>query len=412
MQPPYTRHDSPDIDIQFGSFGDMDQVASDYTFTARAYQSDAMAAATAAAAAQITGMGMTMVPPQIQAGGRSGRSGSNGSFSNNSRRVSVDQLVQPNRSRAESEPCDPEDLGKSPTSMAMSPRTRSISQGQLVLAREVVFNALNEIDHTPNSRKSVEMDAASPSIRAALAMNAAEAQEGKDTPPPPPATGAKSPRMGGALDTDSEGGSPRTVTKPPGTPPYGALPGQASKALEPKSRSISTASVDVSPVKLADSSPPSPPPIKAPAPSPRAVSSLGKTDLQALINARIKNSMSNRKTFNPSVSSNGPAGAIQTEHGLIVPASPPRSPKADRFNTKYLSPGGQTINFTTRAVNTPPTPKFQGKKKGVADVKWDSYDLVYGVAAGPDGKTTNYPKTKESTTWEVSYALDTVSHTT
>ena len=142
------------------------------------------------------------------------------------------------------------------------------------------------------------------------------------------------------------------------------------------------------------------------------MSSLGKTDLQALINARIKNSMSNRKTFNPSVSSNGPAGAIQTEYGLIVPTSPPRSPKADRFNTKYLSPGGQTINFTTCAVNTPPTPKFQGKKKGVADVKWDSYDLVYGVAAGPDGKTTNYPKTKESTTWEVSYALDTISHST
>ena len=133
-QSPYTQHDSADIDIQFGSFGDIDQATSGYTYSTRAYQSDAMAAATAAAAAQISGA--MMVPPQVQAGGRNGgRSGLSGSFSNSSRRVSVDPHAQLSRSRMTGEPCDPEDLGKSPTSMAMSPRTRSISQGQLVLAR-------------------------------------------------------------------------------------------------------------------------------------------------------------------------------------------------------------------------------------------------------------------------------------
>jgi len=280
----------------------------------------------------------------------------------------------------------------------MTPRTRSMSAGQLILARALAFDALNEVDDTPNSRKSIEVDVATPEMRDALAMNAAEkaAEEAaNELPPPPPATaGAKSPRMGGShmLDTDSEGGSPRTVAKPPGTPPaYGALPGPAFKDI--------SVGVNLSPVKTTEEDPPSLPSLEQPAPSPRAVSSLGKTDLQALINARIKNSMSNRKTFNPPANSAVPAGAIQTEYGLIAPPSPPRSPKADRFNTKYLSPGGQTINFTSRAVNTPPTPKFQGKKKVVADVKWDSYDLIYGVEVGPDGHNTIYPKSKE--TWEV-----------
>ena len=154
--------------------------------------------------------------------------------------------------------------------------------------------------------------------------------------------------------------------------------------------------VDVSPLKAPDVAPPSPPaiviseetlasnveaqaadPPPPPAPSPRAVSSLGKNDLQALINARMKNSMSNRKTFDPqTTSSTGPPGAVMTAFGMVAPPSPPRSPKVDRFNTKYLSPGGQTINFTTRAVNTPPTPKFTGGKKAaaaVSDVKWDAY---------------------------------------
>ena len=62
------------------------------------------------------------------------------------------------------QPTKPEDLPLTPTSLAMTPRTRSVSAGQLILARALAFDALDEYDDTPNSRKSMEMQQP-PSVR-------------------------------------------------------------------------------------------------------------------------------------------------------------------------------------------------------------------------------------------------------
>ena len=74
--------------------------------------------------------------------------------------------------------------------------------------------------------------------------------------------------------------------------------------------------------------------------TPKTVKNLNKVDLQALINARIKNGQSNRKVFDD-------------KNENLPDSPPPKSPKIDRFNTKYLSPAGQRIQFMERAVNTP-----------------------------------------------------------
>ena len=43
---------------------------------------------------------------------------------------------------------------------------------------------------------------------------------------------------------------------------------------------------------------------------------------------------------------------------------------------RFLTPGGQEINFRDVAANTPPTPKFGDARKTVA-VNWDVYDAVF-----------------------------------
>lgn len=193
---------------------------------------------------------------------------------------------------------DPSNVPMTPSLAAMTPRSRSVTIGQILLARALVSEVIGDRDCTPLSHKEVEA--------------------------------ASTPRV--FLSSDEEyASSPNTVSKLPRSPP------------------------------IAPMSTPSP---RIAAPSPNSARKLSKEDFQALVNARVKKSISER---------NAPT-RVESEKNTPAPKK-----ASNRFNTVYMTPGGQTIAFKNTGKNTPPTPKFGGEStKKAADVEWSAYEAVHG----------------------------------
>lgn len=253
--------------------------------------------------------------------------------------------------------------------MALTPRSRSLTAGQLLLARALAFDALGE--------------GVDPS-------NEAQLRELQRMPVPLPPSDGKARTEHVDLEQDAsrpaagepEQDSPRTVSDPPISPPLAPapdlptaspikLPLQATTPLPP---AVNTAPSFVPP-------PPCPPasspraraesevvmvPEKAPAeltPSPRSIRKMSKDELQALINARAKA----RAVHRPVV--------ITTTSAACAPPPPPA---VNRFTTKYRTPTGQEIKFMDQAINSPPTPRFgAGPGHKAVDVLWKRYDCVH-----------------------------------
>ena len=271
-------------------------------------------------------------------------------------------LEERRRIRIENSLIDPNDVPLTPSSMALTPRTRSISAGQLLLARALAFEAMDEIDDTPLSRKSVEVspsrEASKAAEEAAAAAAAAavlelEAEEEKyeqdeedEDEDDDDDEGAEFVTFGSVGDADGDGlwppaprtpskdlnadGSPRTVSQTPPSPPTQSLK-NSQLALEesPLQRSISDPSGLPPPAETGEPSKSWPMRM-----SPKSASKLDKQDLQALINARIERSISERKK----------AATSPTTPSMITPLKPNLAPPLDRFHTRWVSLGRRTCN--------------------------------------------------------------------
>jgi len=192
-----------------------------------------------------------------------------------------------------------------PSLAALTPRTRSLTIGQILLARALVSEVTGGKIQAPLSRKELE--------------------------------GAPTPRRKVSSD-DEYNLSPRTVSALPRSPP-----------LQPQPQP-----------------PPPPPPASLVAPSPKSAKKLSKEEFQALVNARVNRSISQRRCA-----------------PVVVKPSAPK--KLDRFSTVYRTPGGQTISFKQTGKNTPPTPKFGGEKVAAAvGVEWSAYEAVHEPQEGTD----------------------------
>lgn len=142
--------------------------------------------------------------------------------------------------------------------------------------------------------------------------------------------------------------------------------------------------------------------------SPNSATLLSKSELQKLINARVSRSISERSngqispdglrgnlrrnssnptrksTLNAASSSsstqiggNGGFGRIVTAEEVAAAAKREKR-RLNRFNAVYRTSSGQTISFKDSGKNTPPTPTFGGDRIGAAvDVEWSAYEAVY-----------------------------------
>lgn len=198
---------------------------------------------------------------------------------------------------------DVEKIPMTPSLAAMTPRSRSVTIGQILLARALVSDVIGDRRNcAPLSHSEVE---AAPTPRAPA----------REVP---------------SMDTGFVS-SPNTVSKLPRTPPI--VPVAASPTFV--------------------SSP------RAPAPSPNSAKKLSKEDFQALVNARVNKSISQRNA--------------QVKYEKV----PEPKKVNNRFNTVYMTPGGQTIAFKNTGKNTPPTPKFGSSAKKPVDVEWSAYEAVH-----------------------------------
>jgi hypothetical protein len=137
---------------------------------------------------------------------------------------------------------DVDKIPMTPSLASMTPRSRSVTIGQILLARALVSEVLGERDFAPLSHKEVD---AAPTPRH---MN--------------------KPREDGYVS------SPNTVSKLPRSPPI----------------------VPTAPTVAVPAIPPSP---KLAAPSPNSASKLSKEEFQALVNARVKRSIMQRNVQPP-----------------------------------------------------------------------------------------------------------------
>lgn len=211
---------------------------------------------------------------------------------------------------------DMDNVPMTPSLAALTPRTRSLTIGQILLARALVSEVIGGNDRAPLSRKELE---------------------GVPTPRAP------------NLSSDEEFlPSPRTVSSLPRSPP-----------LQPQE----------------------PPHVDIPAPSPSSAMKLSKEEFQALVNARVNRSISQRLST-----------------ASFPTAKPAPAPKKDRFSTVYRTPGGQTISFKHTGKNTPPTPRYGGEKVAAAvDVEWSAYEAVHGPQTGTSQR-------HDDSTWRVTPA--------
>lgn len=197
-----------------------------------------------------------------------------------------------------------------PSLAAMTPRSRSVTIGQILLARALVSEVIGDRRNcAPLSHKEVE---AAPTPREATSRHIPSAHKEFVS-------------------------SPNTVSKLPPSPPI------ISVAMSPKYA-------------------PSP---RIPAPSPNSAKKLSKEEFQALVNARVNKSISQRNA--------------QSAKALPEKRPEPVKKVTNRFNTVYMTPGGQTIAFKDTGKNTPPTPKFGGggSTKKPVDVEWSAYEAVH-----------------------------------
>ena len=142
--------------------------------------------------------------------------------------------------------------------------------------------------------------------------------------------------------------------------------------------------------------------------SPTSAKLLSKSELQKLINARVSRSLSKRSngqispdglrgnlqrsssnpTRNPT--SNAASSSLSTHIGgsggfgrivtaeEVAAAARREKRRLNRFTAVYRTSSGQTISFKDSGKNTPPTPTFGGDRIGAAvDVEWSAYEAVY-----------------------------------
>lgn len=244
-----------------------------------------------------------------------------------------------------------ESLPMTPALASMTPKSQAITIGQILLARALVSDILGVGNE--------EFEPLSTSVLAALPS------------PSPSAFICKAPAAKEAHQNSSiAGASPRSVHKLPKTPP-----------LRPVDSSTSPLSLPLSQ--------PLPPPI---VPSPDSAKKLSKEDFQALINARVSRSISERKAQLKLWEDEQKQKQEQEQERQISKGATKRR-ELDRYSAFYRTPGGQPISFAAKALNTPPTPRFGGDiPRAAATVDWGAYEAVHQTlpAAPTVGPATSF----------------------